>query len=260
MPHYEPLHCYKHFHLSRYCTVLYSVVLVLMNHLYVYSDLWQTVLPCKVTMSHTPSLLLMGALEGHHGLQVETAGRRTHAVNHGIGWLHYEKWWNYPSEGQTILFEMCVIVRTGRWFWTVIIVLHLLSEVEVLQRVHIFQDRQGTGLSHPLQLRMLPSLLLQLLCGAVAAVQMCNTLGHPWLPSAGRAVFIKQPTHPGKQADSRQDLEWIKLIENSNTFTHSKWNQSTLPVANADEELLGQLWKCFLCNRCHSYDVTYCVY
>jgi len=61
-------------------TVQYSAVLVLMNHLHVYSNL----LPCKVTMSHTPSLLLMGAREGH-GLQVETAGKKTHGVNHGIG-------------------------------------------------------------------------------------------------------------------------------------------------------------------------------
>ena len=61
-------------------TVQYAAVLVLMNHLHVYSNL----LPCKVTMSHTPSLLLMGAREGH-GLRLETAGKRTHAVNHGIG-------------------------------------------------------------------------------------------------------------------------------------------------------------------------------
>jgi hypothetical protein len=58
-------------------------------------------LPCL-----TPILIRMGA----HDLQVETAGRRTHAVNHGIGWLHYEKWWSYQSERQTVLFEMWVIV------------------------------------------------------------------------------------------------------------------------------------------------------
>lgn len=237
-------------------TAQYSAVLVLMNHHHVYSDLWQIALPCKVTMSHTPSLLHLGAHEGH-GLQVETAEQGTLAVNHEIGWLHYEEWWSYQWERQTVLFEMCVSVHTGWWVWTVIIVSYLLSEVEVLQSIHKFQDQQGTGLSHPLQLRMLPSLLFQFLCSAVAAVQICNTLGHPWLPSAGRSVVIKQPTHPGKQADSCQDLEWIKLIENSKKFTHSKWNQSTLPVANANEELLGQLWKRFLCNRCHPCDVTY---
>jgi hypothetical protein len=87
-------------------TVQYSVLLVLMNHLYFYCDLWQRVLPCKVIMSQTPSLLLMRA----HDLQVETAGRRTDAVNHGIGWLHYEKWWSYLPERQTVLFEMCITV------------------------------------------------------------------------------------------------------------------------------------------------------
>ena len=190
-------------------TVQYSVVLVLMNLHRVYSDLWQRVLPLKVTKSHTPSLLLMGAHEGH-GLQVETAGKRTLAVNHGIGWLLYTKCWSYQSERQTILFEVYLNVRTGWWFWTVIIVPYFLSEVEVLQSIHKFQDQQGTGLSHPLRLRMLPSLLLQLPCGAVAAVQICNLLWHPWLPNAGQAVVIKQPTHPGKQADSCQDLEWIQ--------------------------------------------------
>jgi hypothetical protein len=177
-----------------------------MNHLHVHSDLWQTVLPCTVTMSHTPWLLLMGAHEGH-GLQAETAGKRTLVVNHGISWLHSEKWWSYQSERQTVPFEMYIIVRTGWWFWTMIIVSCLLSEVEVLQRIHKFQDRQGTGLSHPLQLRMLPNLLSQLLCGAVAAIQIFHTPGHPWLQSAGRAVLLKQPSYPGKQAGSCQDLE-----------------------------------------------------
>lgn len=162
----------------------------------------------------------------------------------------------YLSVRQTVLFETYIILCTGCWFWTVIIVPYLLSEVEVLQRYHKFQDRQGTGLSHPLQVMMLPSLLLQLLFSAAAAVQTCMP-AHPGLPNAGRAVFIKQPTHPGKQADSCQDLEWIKLVENSNTFAHSKWHRSTLPVANANEEFLGQLWNCFLCNRCHPCYVTY---
>jgi len=139
----------------------------------------------------------------------------------------------------------------------VIVLPNLLSEVEVLQRVHKFQDQQGTGLSRPLRPRMLPSRLLQLLCGAVAAVQTCNTPARPWLPNAGRAVFIKQPNHLGKQADSCQDLEWIKLIESSSTFAHSKWRRSTLPVANADEELLGQVWKWFLSNRCRPRYVMY---
>ena len=68
-------------------TVQYSAVLVLMNHLHVYSDLWQTVLSCKVTVSHIPSLLLMVAHEGHV-LQVGTAWKRTLAVNNGVGcWL-----------------------------------------------------------------------------------------------------------------------------------------------------------------------------
>jgi len=41
-------------------TVRYSVELVLMKQHHVYCDLWQTVLPCKVTISHT-LWLLMGA-------------------------------------------------------------------------------------------------------------------------------------------------------------------------------------------------------
>ena len=185
-------------------TILCSICF--MNHLHGHSDLRQTVLPCKVTMSHTPWLLLMGAHEGH-GLQAETAGNRTLTVNHGIHWLHNEKWWSYQLERQTVPFEMYIIVCTGWWFWTVIIVCYLLSEVEVQQRIHKFQDRQGTGLSHPLHLRILPNLLSQLLCGAVAAIQTFHTLGHPWLQRAGQAVFLKQPIHPGKQAGSYQDLE-----------------------------------------------------
>jgi len=74
---------------------------------------------------------------------------------------------------------MYITVHTGWWFWTVSILPYLFSEVEAQQSSHTFQDRQGTGLSHLLQLRMLPSLLLQLLCGAVAAIQICNTLGPP---------------------------------------------------------------------------------
>jgi len=152
---------------------------------------------------------------------------------------------------------MYIIVCTGCWLWTVIIVPYLFSEVEVPQRIHKFQDQQGTGLSHPLRLRMLPSLLSQLLCSAVTAVQTCNMLAHQWLPNAGQAVFIKQLSHPGKKADSCQDLEWIKVTENSNMFARSKGHWITLPVANANEELLGQLWKCFLCNRCRPCYVTY---
>ena len=230
-------------------------MLVLMNEHHVYSDLWRTVLPWKVTMSLTPWLLLMGALEGH-GLQAETAGKRTLAVNYGIGWLQNEKWWSYQSESQTFLFKMHIIVHTRWWrsSWTAIVVPYLFSEVKVLPRIHLFQDRRGTGLSQPLQLGFLQSLLSQLLCAAVAAIQIFNT-GHPWLQCAGRAVFLKRPSHPGKQAGSCQDLEWIKLIENSNTFTHPKWKRGTLPVANANEELLGQLWKCFLCNRFCPCDV-----
>ena len=126
---------------------------------------------------------------------------------------------------------------------------YFLSEVKVLQRNHLFQDCQGTGLICPLQLRMLPSPFSQLLCIAVTAIHVFNTVGHPWLQ------FLEQPSHPGKQAGSCQDLRWIKLIENSDTFTHAKRKRSTLPVANANEELLGHVWKRFLCNRCHPCDV-----
>jgi hypothetical protein len=58
-----------------------------------------------------------------------------------------------------------------------------------------FHDRQGTGLSRPLQLRMLPSLFPQLR-SAVAAIQIFNSLRHPWLLYAGWAVFLEQPSHP----------------------------------------------------------------
>jgi hypothetical protein len=135
-------------------------------------------------------------------------------------------------------------------FWTVISVPYLLSEVKVLQRNHLFQDHQGTGHSRHLQLRMPSSPFSQLLCIAVTAFHISNTLGHLWLQ------FLKQPRHPGKHAGSCQDLQWIKLIEISNTFTHSKRKRSTLPVVNAYEELLGQVWKRFLCIRCHRCDVT----
>jgi len=334
-------------------TVWCSLELNFMNHLHVYSDLWQTVLPCKVTISHTLWLLHMGAHEGH-GVQAETAvKRRTVAVNHGIGWLQNGEWWSYRSDRQKVTFEMYIIVDTWWWksFWTVTSVPYLLSEVEVLQRNHLFQERQGTGLGRPLQQRMPSSPFSQLLCIAVTAFRISNTLGHPWLHTVTafrisntlghpwlhavtafrisntlghpwlhtvtafrisntvghpwlhavtafrisntvghpwlHAVtafrisntlghpwlhtvtafrisntlghpwlqFLKQPRHPGKQAGSCQDLQWIKLIENSNTFTHCKRKRSTLQVTNGYEELLGQVWKWFLCIRCLRCDV-----
>jgi len=249
-------------------TVWCSLELNFMNHLHVYSDLWQTVLPCKVTISHTLWLLHMGAHEGH-GVQAETAvKRRTVAVNHGIGWLQNGEWWSYRSDRQKVTFEMYIIVDTWWWksFWTVTSVPYLLSEVEVLQRNHLFQERQGTGLGRPLQQRMPSSPFSQLLCIAVTAFRISNTLGHPWLHTVTAfrisntlghpwLQFLKQPRHPGKQAGSCQDLQWIKLIENSNTFTHCKRKRSTLQVTNGYEELLGQVWKWFLCIRCLRCDV-----
>jgi hypothetical protein len=92
--------------------VWYSLELIFMNNLHVYCDLWQTVLPCRVTISHTLWLLLMGAHEGH-GVQADTAVKRsTIAVNHGIVWLQNGEWWSYRSDRQKVTFEMYIIMHT----------------------------------------------------------------------------------------------------------------------------------------------------
>jgi hypothetical protein len=206
----------------------------------------------QITISHTLRLLLMGAHEGH-GLQVETAIKRgTLAVNYGIGWLHNGKWWSLIRKAKSSLWDVRNCAHT---MVEVILnsyqcnVPYLLSEVKVLQRNHLYQNRHRTGLSRPVQLRMPQSPFLQLLCIAVTVIHIFSTVVHPWLQ------FLEQPSHPGKRAGSRQDSQRTELIKNSNTFTHSKQKRSTRPVAYANEKLLGQVSKCFLCNRCHPCDV-----
>ena len=146
MPHYQLLHCYKHFNISRYCIILCSI---------------GSYEPLSCLLWHLTNSI---ALQGHH---------MSHPMTTSYG---------------------------ATWTWST--------------GINCRKEKKSCSESWS---------------GAVTAVHIFNTLRHPWLQ------FLVQRSHSGKQVGSCQDLQWIKLMENSNTFAHSKWKHSMLPVANANE-------------------------